>query len=177
VLCVLKIDAKKEIVKDLNERLAKSEVVILTDYKGLDVSQITALRKKLFEGEVEYQVVKKTLLTRACRDTDAALIEDSFKGPCAVAIGYGDPVVPAKLLMDFSKECENLEVKVGVMGGKRLESNDIKALSSLPSREVLLASVASALNAVPTSLARALNDVPQRFVNVLNALKEQKEAA
>jgi large subunit ribosomal protein L10 len=177
VLYFLKIDTKKEIVKDLNERFLKSEVVILTDCKGLNVAKMNLLRTKLREAEVEYKVVKKTLLVRACQNTDVSMIEDSFKGPCAVAIGYGDPVAPAKVLMDFSKEYENLKIKVGVMNGDRLEADSIRALSSLPSREILLSQLASVLNAVPTSLARVLNNVPERLVNVLTALKEQKEAA
>jgi len=109
--------------------------------------------------------------------TDAELIKDSFKGPSAVAISYSDPVAPAKLLTDFAKENQKFEIKIGVMDGKVLNLDSIKALSSLPSREVLLAQLLSAMNAVPTTFVRTLDAIPAGFVRVLAAIKDQKEAA
>lgn len=173
----MNIEEKKRIVGELHEKFAKAAVVILTDYKGLDVTTMNQLRKKLREAEVEYQVVKNSLMVRASEETDVALIKESFKGPSAIALGYNDPVAPAKVLTDFAKENDKLEIKVGVMQDKVLDLDSIKALSSLPSREQLLAMVLSAMNGVPTALVRALNDVPCRLLNVLNAIKEQKEAA
>jgi large subunit ribosomal protein L10 len=106
-----------------------------------------------------------------------ALIKDHFQGPSAVALSYTDPVAPAKVLTEFAKENKNLEIKIGVMGDNVLDVNRIKALSDLPSREVLLAQLLSAFNGVPTGFVRALNDIPRRLVNVLQAIKDQKEAA
>ena len=170
------IKQKKEIAQDLQGRFEKSAIVILTDYKGLDVAAMNDLRRKLREANAEYQVVKNSLLVRASEGNDVTLIKEQFKGPSAIALSYDDPVAPAKVLADFVKDNKNFEVKVGVLNGKVIDLNGIKALSALPSREVLLAQVLSAMNAVPTSLVTALSDVPRRMVNVLQAIKDQKEA-
>lgn len=173
----MKIDQKKEIVRGLNEKFSSSAVVILTDYKGLNVAKMNELRRKLRDAEVEYHVVKNTLLRRAAEGTDVALIVDQFTGPSAVAISLADPVAPAKVLSDFAKDNGKLEIQGGVMEGKALTPEGVKALSSLPSREVLLGQLLSALNGVPTSLVRLLNAVPQQMLNVLTAIKDQKEQA
>jgi large subunit ribosomal protein L10 len=122
-------------------------------------------------------VVKNSLLIRASEETDAALIKDHFVGPSAVALGYEDPIAPAKVLTDFTKENKTLEIKVGVMNGRVLDLSAIKSLSALPSRDVLLGQFLSVLNGVPTSLVRVVNNIPQQFLNVLQAIKDQKEAA
>lgn len=171
------IKEKKRIADDLKERFEKSTIVILTDYKGLNVESMNALRRKLREANAEYQVVKNSLLVRASEGNDVALIKDQFKGPSAIALSYDDPVAPAKALTDFIKDNKNFEVKLGVLNGKVIDLDGIKALSALPTREVLLAQVLSTMNAVPTSLVTALSDVPRRLLNVLQAIKEQKEAA
>ena len=171
------IESKKQFVEGLKERLERSTVVILTDYKGLDVGAMTDLRAKLREAQVEYQVIKNTMLRLASEGTGVEAIKESFVGPSAVAMSFEDPVAPAKVLTDFAKDHEKLEIKIGVMDGKVMDVAGIKALSDLPSREQLLATVLSAMNAVPTSLVTALSDVPRRMVNVLQAIKDQKEAA
>ena len=173
----MKIEDKKKIVEDLKEKFATTKVVIVTDYKGLNVAQMTELRRNLSEANVEFQVVKNTLLTRASKDTDAELLADMFKGPSGIALSFDDPVAPAKVLTQFAKDNQKLEIKAGVMNGKVMNLDAIMALSKLPSREELLAQVLSTMNAVPTGLVRALSDVPRRMVNVLNAIKDQKEAA
>jgi len=172
----LDIEAKKKFVVQLRERMQKSKVVIVTDFKGLDVGTLTELRDKLREVDVEFQVIKNTILRRASEGTGVEPLKDHFKGPSAIAISYSDPVAPAKVLNDFAKTNEKLEIKIGVIDGKLIDLTAIKALASLPSREQLLATVLSAMIAVPTSFARALNDVPRRMVNVLQAIKDQKES-
>ena len=173
----MKLEAKQQITEDLHERFAKSAIIVLTDYKGLDVTSINDLRRKLRESNVEYQVVKNSLLVRASEDTEVAAIKDHFKGPSAVAISYDDPVAPAKVLTQFAKDNKKLEIKVGVLNGKVLDVQAIKALASLPSREVLLAQFLATLNAVPGSFVRTLAEIPRSLVNVLTAIKDQKEAA
>jgi large subunit ribosomal protein L10 len=173
----LRLDEKKKIVEDLHEKFLKTKVLIVTDYKGLRVESLNGLRRKLREAGVEFQVVKNTLMARASQDTDVALIRDSFKGPSAIALSYGDPVAPAKILTQFAKEDEKLELKIGVMGGKVIDLKGIKALANLPPREVLLSQLLSVMNAVPTSFVRVLNAVPAGLMNVLQALKSKKEEA
>ena len=173
----MKLEKKQEIVQEIHEKFARSKIVIVTDYKGLDVATISDLRRKLREADIEYRVVKNTLLARASEGTDAEAIKDDFKGPSGVALSYDDPVAPAKVLTQFAKENNKLEIKVGVMGNSVLSVDDIKALSALPSREVLLGQLLSVMVAVPTSFVRVLNAVPQKFLYALQAIKEQKEAA
>jgi large subunit ribosomal protein L10 len=173
----LKLEVKQQIIEDLHARFAKSATIVVTDYKGLNVAAMNDLRGKLRESNIEYQVAKNTLLIRAAEGTEIELIKDHFKGPSAVAISYDDPVAPAKVLAQFAKDNDKLEIKVGVLNGKVLDVKAIQALATLPSREVLLAQFLSALNAVPTSFVRALAEVPRGLVNVLAAIKDQKEAA
>jgi large subunit ribosomal protein L10 len=173
----LKLDKKKEIVDELKQRLARAQVTILTDYKGLNVAAINDLRRKLREENIEFQVVKNTLLLRAAEGTDTALMKDQFTGPSAIALSYEDPVAPAKVLTQFAKDNKALEIKAGVMSGKFLDFTDLKALAELPSREVLLGQLVGVLNNVPTSFVRVLAEVPRQMLNVLNAIKDQKEAA
>jgi len=173
----LNIEKKQQFVEQLRDRMSRSKVIVLTDYKGLDVATMTELRSKLREANIEYEVVKNTMLRRASEGLGAEAIKEYFKGPSAIALSFEDPVAPAKILTDFAKTNDKLEIKVGVMDGQVLDLNSLKALSSLPSREELLAMVLSAMIAVPTSLVRALNDVPVRMLNVLQAIKDQKEQA
>jgi large subunit ribosomal protein L10 len=168
---------KKQLVEELHEKFEKSKIVILTDYKGLNVTKINELRRKLTDANIEYRVVKNTLLARASEDTDVAAVKDHFIGPTAIALSYDDPVAPAKVLADFAKENDKLEIKIGIMAGKLLDVNAIKSLSELPSREVLLSQVLSVMNAVPTAFVRALSNVPERLLYALQAIKDQKEAA
>ena len=173
----MKLDEKQKIVEELKDKFSKSKVVIVTDYKGLDVTTINSLRRKLRESQVEYKVVKNTLLSRAAEDSDLAVIKDNFKGPSAIAISYEDPVAPAKVLTDFAKDHEQLDIKAAVMEGRALDLTAIKALSALPSREELIGQLLRVMNAVPTGLVGALSDVPRRLLNVLGAVQSQKEAA
>jgi len=173
----LRKEEKQQIAEDLRERLSKSAIIVLTDYKGLDVAAMNDLRRKLRAEDIEYQVVKNTLLIRASEDNDIALIKDYFKGPSAIALSYDDPIAPAKVLSQFAKENNKLEIKAGVMNGQVLDANAIKALAKLPSREVLLGQLLSALNAVPTSFVRTIAEIPRSFVSVLAAIRDQKEAA
>jgi large subunit ribosomal protein L10 len=177
VRLLVNLEEKKRIAQNLNERFSKAAVVIVTDYKGLDVAAINDLRRKLRQAEIEFQVAKNSLLIRASEQTDVALIRDSFKGPSAVAMSFGDPVAPAKILTEFAKDNKVFEIKVGVMGGKILDAGGIKALSALPSREVLLGTLVATLNSVPTGFVRTLAEIPRRLLNVLQAVKDQKEAA
>ena len=173
----MRIEEKQKIAEDLRDRLSKSAIIVLTDYKGLDVAAMNDLRRRLRAEEIEYQVVKNTLLIRAAEDNDIALIKDYFKGPSAIALSYDDPVAPAKVLSEFAKENDKLEIKAGVMNGQVLDANAIKALAKLPSREVLLGQLLSALNAIPTSFVRTIAEVPRSLVSVLAAIRDQKEAA
>ena len=173
----MRLEKKQKITEDLHERFSKSAIVVVADYKGLDVSSMNALRRKLREEDIEFQVAKNTLLIRAAKDTEVALIQDYFKGPSAVAFSYKDPVAPAKILAQFAKDNQKLEIKGGVLKDKVLDVDAIKALAKLPSREVLLGQLLSVLNEVPSSFVRTIAEIPRSLLNVLTAIRDQKEAA
>jgi len=173
----MNLEEKKKIVEELHEKFLKSEIVIATEYKGLNVATINDLRSKLREAKVEFKVVKNSLLTRAAKETNVELIEKEFIGPSAIALSYDDPVAPAKALTAFADSNNMLAIKAGVLKGKVLDPSAIIALSKLPAREVILAQLLSSMISIPTALVRTLNEVPRSFLNVLQALKEQKDAA
>jgi large subunit ribosomal protein L10 len=173
----MRLEEKQKITEDLHQRFSKSAIVVVADYKGLDVSSMNDLRRKLREEDIEFQVAKNTHLMRAAKDTDVALIQDYFKGPSAVALSYKDPVAPAKILTQFAKDNQKLEIKAGVLKDKVLDVDAIKALAKLPSREVLLGQLLSVLNEVPTSFVRTIAEIPRSMLNVLAAIRDQKEAA
>ncbi len=174
---MLNISQKKELVERLAQQLAETEISILVDYKGLDVLEVTELRAKLREAGAGMEVVKNTLLNLASKDTDSAVMADFFTGPNAIVMAPTDPVSPAKILTDFAKDHEKLEIKAGALSGKLLTPEEIQQLAKMPSKEELLAKLVYTLNAVPTSLVNVLSGVPRSFVNVLSAVKDQKEAA
>ena len=173
----MRLQEKQKITEDLHERFSKSAIVVVTDYKGLDVSAMNDLRRKLREEDIEFQVAKNTLLIRAAKDTEVALIQDYFKGPSAVALSYKDPVAPAKVLTQFAKDNQKLEIKGGVLKDKVLDADAIRTLAKLPSREVLLGQFLSVLNEVPSSFVRTIAAIPRSLLNVLTAIRDQKEAA
>lgn len=173
----MKLDEKIQIVDEFRQKFLKSKVVIATSYIGLNVAQMSLLRRKLLESGSEYHVVKNTLLRRASADNDMAVLQPHFKGTTGIALNYVDPVAPAKVLMDFSKDNEKLFIKGGALNGKQITPESIQALATLPSREVLLGQLLSVMNGVPTALVRVLNNIPQNFMNVLSAIKDQKENA
>ena len=172
----MRLEEKQKITEDLHERFSKSAIVVVADYKGLDVSSMNDLRRKLREEDIEFQVAKNTLLIRAAKDTEVALIEDYFKGPSAVALSYTDPVAPAKILAQFAKDNQKLEIKGGVLKNKVLDVDAIKALAKLPAREVLLGQLLAVLNEVPTAFVRTIAEIPRSLLNVLTAIRDQKEA-
>ena len=165
---------KEKIVVSLREKLERASGVFLVDYKGLDVETLTKLRQDLREVDVEFQVVKNTLLALASRNTGTAALKEYMSGPCALALTYDDIVSPAKVLTKFAHDNDKVEVKAGQLNGSVIEFPDIKRLAMLPAREVLLSQVVFSLASVPTAFVRVLSEVQRSLLNVLNAIKKQK---
>ncbi|MCK5543155.1 MAG: 50S ribosomal protein L10 [Desulfobacterales bacterium] len=174
---MLNISQKKELVERLHKQLSATEISILVDYKGIDVESMTQLRAELRKENVSMEVVKNTILKRASKDTDAALLKDYYSGPNAIITSENDPVTPAKILINFAKDNEKLEIKAGILNGALLDAQAIKQLSKMPSKDELLGQFVCTINQVPTSFVRVLNEIPRSLVGVLSAIKEQKEAA
>lgn len=166
---------KEQVVAELQERLKDVKLAILADYSGLNVAKITELRNELRKSDAELRVIKNTLFKIAAQDTGFSVLDGHLTGPLAVVMNFGDVVAPTKALVDFAKKNAQLEIKVGVMDGKALTIDQIKALSELPSREVLLAKLLSVMVGVQTSLVNVLSGVPRQFVQVLEAYRAKKE--
>jgi large subunit ribosomal protein L10 len=166
---------KAEIVQEIREKVAKSQIGILTDFKGLKVEDMTRLRRQVQEAAAELTVVKNTLLRRAASD-DSPLspLMPHFTGPNALTLGYEDPVAVTKVLIKFAQEKPQLQIKGASLGGQALTLKDLEALSRLPAREVLLAQLLGVLQGVPTALVTVLAGVIRNLLNVLVALKEKK---
>ena len=165
---------KEKIITGLKERLGKACGTFLVDYQGLNVDELTKLRRELRKKGIEFQVVKNRLLLIASQDTEADILRDYLAGPCALAITYDDVVTPAKVLTKFMQDYEALEIKIGQINGKPVELSAIKRLAQLPSKEVLLSQLLFSLSGVPISFVRLLSEMPRRLINVLEAIKRQK---
>lgn len=168
-------EEKAAVVADLSGKFEKAKIAIVTDYRGLTVSKLEELRRDLKKNNAEIRIAKNTLLRRAVQGTSFEVMQDELQGTTALTVSYEDPVAPAKILTEFAKNNPELVIRTGVLDGQSLTIEDLKALSSLPSREVLLAKVLSVMQAVPTSLVQVLSAVPRSFVYTVQAIKEKKE--
>lgn len=167
---------EKEIfVADMKDRLKRAKATFLVDYQGLRVEAINKLRKELRDIGNEFQVIKNRLMKLACQDTETESLKEHFEGPCGLAITYDDIVAPAKVLVDFSKDNEKLDIKIGQMSGKIMDLDAIKRLAELPGRDELLSQVLSAMQQVPSSFVRVLNGLLVNLLNVLKAIETRKE--
>ena len=167
---------KQNVVETLHTAWLEANTGVVTHYRGLTVAQMGTLRRDLRSAKVHMQVVKNTLARRAAEGTGFTAAEEFFSGPTAIAYG-NDPVALAKALSDFAKKNDALKILGGVLDGKRLGEADVKALASLPSREVLLAKMLGSMQAPLSGFVRTLNEVPASFARTLAAIRDQKQAA
>ena len=170
-------ELKKASVKSIKEKFDKSTVVILTNYQGLSMEQMTKLRKKLRPIDAEFKVFKNTLIARAVKDKNYDGIDPLLNGSTAVVIGYKDQVAPTKILSDFIKENEKLSIKGGLLEGKLIDTKTVSALSKLPSREVLLSRVMGTMKAPVTNFVLDCKGIINKFVYALSAIRDKKGQA
>ena len=170
---------KQAEVTNLTDKFGRSVALFVADYKGMNVEQVTTLRKELSsQKDVEMKVVKNTLALRALETQPySSALADSLTGTNAIIFSYGDPSGSAKTLVKFASEFEHLKIKTGVLKGQRMDEAMIKSLATLPSREVLLAKVLGSMNAPASNLVGVLAAVPRSVLNVLVAVKAKKEEA
>ncbi|MGA9460707.1 MAG: 50S ribosomal protein L10, partial [Desulfobaccales bacterium] len=172
------IKEKEKIVQEIREKVSRSQIGILSDFKGLKVEEMTGLRRQLQEAGAELQVVKNTLLRRAAAaDSPIAPLVPKISGPNALTLGYADPVALAKIMTKFSQDKPLLAIKGAVLSGEFLSPKDLEALSKLPAREVLLAQLLGVLQGVPTGLVTVLAGVIRSLLNVLVAHRDQQAKA
>lgn len=170
-------DEKATLVAELNEMMTRSKFTVIADYCGLKVSELQKIRIELRECDSEIRIAKNTLLKRAAADTDNEILTDDFVGTTAIVTAYADPVMPAKVLTKFADDNDKFSIRSAALEGDKLDVDGVKALSSLPTKEVLLGQLLSVMNSVPTGLVQVLSGVPRTFAYALNAVKEQKEEA
>lgn len=149
------IESKQQVVNEISEKFNQSESAVLVDYRGLSVEEVTALRKELRDNDVDYKVYKNTLARRAVDGTDFESLNETLVGPTAIAFGKEDVVAPAKILHNFAKEHEALEIKGGMIQGQVASLDQIKELSTLPDYDGLVSMLLSVLQAPIRNLAYA----------------------
>ena len=158
------LEQNKKVVADLVELLKSAQAGVLVDYRGITVEQDTQLRNKLREAGVEYKVVKNTLTRFAANEVGFQELDPSLHGPTALAISSTDPIAPAKVLSDFAKDVEAIEIKAGFLDGKVISLDEIKTLANTPSREVLIAKIMGSLNSPISQLVRTLQALVDNVV-------------
>ena len=164
-------------VELLTEKMQNSEGLILADFSGLTVAEVNDLRSRCRAQGVEFRVVKNRLARRAATAAEVSDLEDLLKGPTAIAFGYESPVEPAKVLAEFAKENDKVEIKGGFLEGKIITLAEVKALSELPGREELLAMIARGFNAPTQGFVNVLQGTVGGFVRALNAVAEKQGGA
>lgn len=172
------LEAKKAQVAEVIEVLKEAQTGVLVDYRGLTVEEDTNLRTKLREANVKYFVMKNTLLLRAAKEVGLEALEEALHGPTAIAVSSEDAVAPAKVLADFAKDNEKLEIKSGFMDGAVMSLDEIKKLAATPNMDTLIAKMMGSLNSPISSLARLLATIADGGVEIADLIaKKEAEAA
>jgi large subunit ribosomal protein L10 len=166
---------KEAMVEDIKNKLSSARMIVLTDFKGLSVQQISSLRSRLRREKIDYKVLKNTLSSIAIKNTDYEKLADYLSGPTAWALGYDDSVELPKLIVQFSRDEPNLKIKAGMLGPNLLRADDIRAIADLPPREVLIAKLAGSLKSPIAGLVGVLVGPMRKMLGVLTAVRDQKE--
>jgi large subunit ribosomal protein L10 len=170
----LKLEQKQAVVAEVGERLANAQAVVLAEYSGLTVADMTSLRASARKSGVYLRVLKNTLARRAVANTPFAGLAEHMSGPLAYGISP-DPVAVAKVLHEFARANEKFVIKAGAMRNQVMSAKDVSSLAQLPSREELLGKLLGTMQAPVAQFVRTLNEVPARFVRTLAALRDQKQ--
>ena len=157
-----KVEQKQPIVSEISAYLEKATAAVLVDYRGLTVGQDTALRKELRKAGVVYKVYKNTMINFAVKDTAFAELSQNLEGPTAIAIGMDDATAPARILAQFAKTADKLELKAGVVEGTYYDTAGIKAVAEIPGRDVLLGRLFGSMQSPIANLARVLDQIAEK---------------
>ena len=172
----LNLDEKKAVVAEVSAEIAKAQGIVVAEYRGLEVGNMTELRAKARKGGVYLRVLKNTLARRAVAGTPFEKLAEQMTGPLIYGIS-ADPVATAKVLDTFAKTNDKLVIRGGAIPNAVISAKEVKALASMPSREQLIAKLLSTMQAPIAQFARTLNEVPARFVRTLAAIRDQRESA
>ena len=157
-----KVELKQPVVEEISAGIKDAQSVVLVDYRGLTVEQDTQLRKNLREAGVTYKVYKNTFMTRAFKDTAFEGLSQYLEGPSAVAISTEDATAPARVLAEFAKNADKLEIKAGVVEGTVYDAKGISAIASIPSREVLISRLLGSMQSPVTNFARVIKQIAEK---------------
>jgi len=168
---------KQKIVSECQQILKDAKVVVFTDFRGLNVLQMSKLRRDLHQGGSDCWVVKNTLIERAARDIDSSAVPNMFVGPTGMVYAFDDPVKPVKVLRGFAADNPNLKVKGALLSGKVVNGSRTMAIADLPSREVLLSRLLMRMNSPAANLVSVLQGNTIKLLATLKAIGEKKAAA
>lgn len=168
---------KVAMIAEIKATMVNAKGVVLTDYRGIKVAQDTKLRRKMREAGVQYSVIKNNMASIAAKEVGIEGLDSYLKGPLAMVSSDKDPVAPAKLISDFIKENRIMEIKGGLVEGKVIDADGVKALANLPPKEVLLARLLGSMQSPITGLATVLQGNIRNFVYALEEIRKQKESA
>lgn len=157
-----KVELKQPIVDEISALLDGAASAVVVDYRGLTVAQDTELRKTLREAGVSYKVYKNTLIKRAAEGTAFAALDPNLEGPTALAVSKDEATTPARLLAEFAKKADKLEVKGGVVEGTYYDAQGMQVIATIPSREILLGRLFGSMQSPITNLARVLNQIAEK---------------
>jgi len=172
----LNLEQKKAVVAEVSAQVGTAQAIIVAEYRGLEVGNMTELRAKARKAGVYLRVLKNTLVRRAVKDTPFEKLAEKMIGPLVYSIS-SDPVASAKVLNDFAKANERFVIMAGGLPNSVISAKEVTALANMPSREVLLASLLGTMQAPTAKFVQTLNEVPGRFVRTLAAIRDQKEQA
>ena len=163
-------------VEELNGVFLKAKAAVLADYQGIDAVGLTQLRRHMRAQSVDFRVIKNTLARQAAKNTPFEMLDEEFKGPVSLVVSYEDPIAPAKALAEFAKSGASKSPKVlcGVVEGKKVTPEEVKALADLPSKEVLIATMLAVFNGPTTKFACVFNSLLRKLVGTLDAIREKK---
>ncbi|MCX8074489.1 MAG: 50S ribosomal protein L10 [Clostridia bacterium] len=159
------LEKKKELVKDLSEKLKKAKMVVLSEYRGINVSDDTKLRGDLRKENNEYVVAKNSIISHAAKEAGIEGLDAVLEGPTSVVIGYDDYIAPAKTINDYAKTHDFYKIKAGIMDGKVISNVEVTKLATLPSKDTLYAMLASALLGNIRNLAVVLDQTREKKEN------------
>jgi large subunit ribosomal protein L10 len=173
----LNLEDKKAIVADVNETASNAVSLVIADARGVNVVDMTELRKQARENNVDLRIVKNSLAKRAFEGTEFECIESALAGPSLFGFSMDDPGAAARLFKDFAKTNEKFEVKALSISGQLLEKEQLDVLASLPTLEQALGQLVSVMIAPVTKLVRTFNEVPTKVTRVVAAVRDQKQDA
>lgn len=169
----LNLDEKKAVVAEVSAEVAKAQAIVVAEYRGLEVGNMTELRRQARNAGVYLRVLKNTLARRAVKDTPFEKLSDQMVGPLIYGMS-SDPVATAKVMNEFAKSNDKLVIKAGAMPNSLISSAEVKALANMPSRDELIAKLLGTMQAPVAQFVRTLNEVPSRFVRTLAAVRDAK---